>query len=79
MGAWFAAGKNWRIKRFYCNNFNIRVPLFEYLSNTGNGSAGTYAADKNVNVSIGIVPNLFGGRLTMDLRICKIFKLLRNK
>ena len=51
MGTWFAAGKNRRIKRFDSDDFHIRVPLFEYLANTGYGSAGTYSADKRMKQS----------------------------
>jgi len=68
----FATGKNWRFKRLNSNNFYLRVPLFEYLANTGYRAASTYAADKKINCSIGILPYLFSRGFAVDLRIGRV-------
>ena len=47
--------------------------------NTGNRSSGSYTTDKNINISIGIVPYLLGRCMAVDFWICRIFELLRHK
>ena len=56
-----------------------RVLLFEEASGSGDGSAGSDAADKRVNLSFCVRPDLGAGGEIVGGRVVQVFKLRRTE
>jgi len=74
-----ALGQHWRTLRFYGNNLHIRILFFQICTNTANCTACSNTCYKNIDFSVGIVPNFYAGCFLVGFRICRIGELRRNK
>jgi len=55
-----------------------RLAGLEHLADAGDGAAGTYAGDEEINIAAGVVPDFLRGGAAMDLGIGEVLELLRH-
>src|SRR5687768_109367 len=73
-----AGGQEGRLRRFDGHDLELRLELLQHLSDAGDSASGADAADENVDLAIGVLPKLDGGRPSVNLRISRVLKLLRH-
>ena len=61
------------------NDFEIRVPLFDDLAYSRDGSSGSDAGNNGINIPVGIAPDFLGGCVTVDLGVGRIIELAGAK
>jgi hypothetical protein len=64
---------------FNGDHLHRRLPGLEDLADAGDRAAGADAGDEDVDLPIGIAPDLLGGCAAMDGRIGRILELLRDE
>ena len=79
MSAGRIARKNGRAGGFYRNNLNSRLFGFKVLAYAGNGSAGSDACYKYINLTVGIVVYFRSGGVKMRFGVRRIYKLTGNE
>ena len=74
-----AAGQHRRGIRLDRDDLDAGFPCLEHFADPGHRAAGTDAGHEDIDLAVGIVPDLFGRRVAVDRRIGRIFELLRNE
>ena len=62
--------------RFYRYDLYVRVVSFQSGTDTADRASGSYAGYKQIDFTIRITPDLFGGRTDMYGRVSGILELL---
>ena len=73
-----AAFQHGRRLRLNGNNLHVRVELFQTLADARHRSAGTHAGYEDIDLAVGVVPNLLTRGLIVPLRIGGVLKLLQD-
>ena len=60
-------------------DLNAGLRCLEHLADAGDRAAGADAGDEDVDLAVGVVPDLLGGGLAVDLRIGRVLELLRHE
>ncbi len=76
--AGLAARKHRRVLRLDRNHLEVRIAALENLADTRDRAARADAGDHDVHVALGVVPDLLRGRAAVDIRVVRIFELLRD-
>jgi hypothetical protein len=72
-------GQDWRLRRLHRYAPQRFVShLFDIAACTGNCPPGSDSRYEDVDLAVGVAPDLRAYRLEMNLRICRILKLLRD-
>ena len=50
-----------------------------HLAHAGDGAAGADAGDEDVDLAVGVAPDLLGGGVAVDLRVGRVLELLRHE
>ena len=74
-----AFGENRGSRRLDRNDLHVRILGLQVAICAGNRAAGANARDKNVDLALGIPPNLRASRRLMNCRIRWIGELTRNE
>ena len=53
--------------------------VFDIAADAGQRSAGTYAGDKHIHLTIGIFPDFRAGSLLVDFRVSRVAELLQQQ
>ena len=73
-----SARENRRIFGFYGNNVDARAAGFEDLADARDGAACADARDKNVDLTVEIIPDFLSRCAAVNIGIGGVFELLRN-
>ena len=73
-----AAGQHRAVLRLQRDHLQAGLAALQRLADAADGAAGADAGDDDVHLAIGVVPDFFGGAAAMDVRIGRIFELLRD-
>ena len=68
-----------RTCRLNGNDLDVRILALEILAGAGNSAAGAYARNKDVNIAVGILPDLRAGGRLVHSRVCRVYELTRDK
>ena len=79
VGTRLALAQNRAGSRLNSNNLYVGVLLFQVGANAGHGAAGANACHKDIDLAVGIFPDLRSGCLLVCCRVCRVLKLLRNE
>ena len=79
MRAALAGGQDRRGVRLNGNNLDVRVLVLEVLAGAGDGAAGTDACNKNIDLAVGLLPDLRAGGRIVRGRVCRVDELTRDK
>ena len=75
MGTGSTLTQHRRTGRFYCHYLNGGILTLEIFANTGDCTARTNTGNEDVNLAIGIRPDLRTGCGSMDSRVGRGYKL----
>ena len=67
------------IDRLDGHDLHVRLATLEHFAHAGDGAAGADARYKNVDLAVGVAPNLLGRGLAMDFRVGRVLELLRDE
>ena len=79
MRAALAGGQDRRGIRLNGNNLDVRVLVLEVLAGAGDGAAGADACNKNIDLAVGLLPDLRAGGRIVRGRVCRVDELTRDK
>ena len=79
MRARLALGQNRRGCWLNCDDLDRRILRLQILADAGDRTARADTCDKDIDLAVGILPDLRTGGLAVCLRICRIDKLSRDK
>src|SRR5262245_22081570 len=65
--------------RLHRNRLERRFALLDDFADAGDGAAGADAGDEDVDLAVGVAPELFRCGLAMDLGIGRVLELLRHE
>ena len=68
-----------RVDRLDRDDLDRRLAALEHLAAAGDRAAGADAADQDVDLAVGVAPDLLGGRPAVDLRVGRVLELLRHE
>ena len=77
--AGFSFGKHRGSCRLNSHDLHFRLLALQELTDTGYGSAGTNTSYENVNSTLGVIPDLRAGGLSVNLRVCRVVELSRDE
>ena len=75
VGAGLAAGEHRRVGGLNGNNLYLRVLLLEVAAGAGDGAAGAHAGNQDVDLAVGVLPNLRTRGRLMDGGVGGVHKL----
>src|SRR5262249_25086891 len=61
------------------NGLEAGFALFDDLTYAGDSAARADAGDQNINLAVGVVPDLFGSGLAVDLGVGRVVELLGHE
>ena len=64
-----AAVEDRRLLRLDGDDLHVGLARLEDLADAGDGAAGADAGDEDVDLAVGVLPDLLGGGLAVDLRV----------
>ena len=78
---WILCGPGWPPLRIGDSAGSTAIDLhaglarLEHLADAGDGAAGADAGDDDVDLAVGVVPDLLGGGLAVDLGVGRVVEL----
>ena len=73
-----AAGQHRAVLGLDRDHPDRRLARLQHLADAGDGAAGADAGDDDVDLAVGVVPDLLGGGAAVDLRVGRVLELLRD-
>ena len=74
-----AFGENWGARRLNRDDLHVGVLGLQVAARAGNRAARANARNKDIDLALGVPPNLRASRCLMDCRIRRIGELARNE
>ena len=71
-----AAGQDRAFGWFDGDHFHVGLAFLQHTADAGDRATGADAGHEDIDLTLGIVPDLFGGADAMNLRVGRIFELL---
>ena len=72
-------GDDRRVDRLDGDDLDAGLAALEHLAAAGDRAAGADAADEDVDLAVGVAPDLLGGRLAVDLGVGRVLELLGHE
>ena len=66
------------ILRLNCDGLEGRLAPLEHFTTAGQGATGAHGRDQNINLALGVFPNLLRRSLPMDVGVGGVVELLRD-
>ena len=76
-GPFGAARQHRRGVRLDGDALEAGLARLDHLAHAGDGAAGADAGDQDVDLAVGVAPDLLGGGPAVDLRVGRVLELLR--